>query len=897
MLESLEDAAFANPALFEQMYERYLKDKSSLSKHWQNFFDTFEKTGQIAKQKTTLNTKAEQKARILRLIDAYRFYGHLDASFNPLDTQEKKIPRELSLERLLFDKNELSQLFPTCGFLEKEYAPLQEIWGALKATYCHKIGIEYMGLHSLELEKWIQDQIERTHFKPLLSSEQKQAILKQLNKAELLESFLHTKYPGQKRFSLEGAETLIPMLTEMINIGANNNIVEFVLGMTHRGRLNVLCNILNKSYTDIFSEFDARYFSETFDGSGDVKYHKGFFSDIQTVHGHPVKIILTPNPSHLESVDAVVEGQVHAKQIKNINALPLLIHGDASITGQGVVYETLQLYRLKSYTTWGTIHIVINNQIGFTTLPKDLRSTRYCTDIAKAFGAPIFHVNAEDPESCVYVMQLAMQLRQKFHCDVFIDLNCYRKYGHNEGDEPFFTQPIEYKLIKSKKSIRELYLKELVDESILEKQAGELIEKEFKQNLQEALKSLNISSKEPVISVEPKEEISLQNHVETGVDVKTLQEVGKKICTHPEALHLHPKVENLLKNRLQMINGEQPIDWGMAELLAYGTLLWEGTPVRLAGQDVARGTFSHRHALWMDQEVEVEYYPLNHLRKEQGRADIVNSPLSEFAALGFEFGYSLASPETLVIWEAQFGDFANGAQVLIDQYITTSEQKWGQKSSLVLFLPHGYEGQGPEHSSGRIERFLTLTGDRNIIVTNPTTPAQFFHLLRSQMKSQLQKPLIVFTPKVLLRHPACISTLKDFTHGNFQKVIGDEQSHKNVNKLIFCSGKIYYDLMAYKEKEKKDGVVFIRLEQLYPFPTDLIKKEIQKYPEVNNYMWVQEEPKNMGAWNYLAPQLQDLLPQGKKIGYVGRIQRASPAVGSYAIHAKEQTEMMKQVFS
>lgn len=924
-LESLGDAAFANLGLFEKMYEAYLKDPASVEYHWQKIFETFEKTGEFPKQEVkyskklmpaikkplTVEYQIPKKEKplktpfaILRLMDAYRTYGHLAAHFNPFPSKIAE-PKQLSLEQLGFERENLSELFPTCGLIPKAEAPLLDILNALKMTYCGKIGIEYMGLQSIDFERWIQEQIEPTRFNPNFSVEKKQAILHELNKAELLESFIHTKYPGQKRFSLEGAETLIPMLSELVDLGAQFGTEEFIIGMAHRGRLNVLSNILNKSYADIFSEFDENYFSDTFEGSGDVKYHKGFLSDVQSIQGHQVKIVLTPNPSHLESVDAVVEGQVFAKQIKNqdevekVKSIPLLIHGDASLSGQGIVYETLQLNRLKGYSTGGTIHLVVNNHIGFTTLPKDARSTRYCTDIAKTFGAPVFHVNAEDPEASVFVAQLAMKIRHQFHCDVFIDLNCYRKYGHNEGDEPFFTQPMEYRLIRSKKSIRELYLNALIEEGILEKFMVESLENEFKEALQKAMHSIKVPGKEPQLKMEEEKEAE-QEKLPTAVSKTELREVAQKICAVPKEFHIHPKLEKLLKERLAMIyeeSAEHPIDWGMGELLAYGTLLWEKIPIRLAGQDVARGTFSHRHSVWMDQETDKAYFPLTHLKKEQGRCDIINSPLSEFAALGFEFGYSIAYPETLVIWEAQFGDFANGAQVIIDQYIATSEQKWGQRSALVMLLPHGYEGQGPEHSSGRMERFLTLSGDQNIVVTNPTTPAQFFHLIRRQMICKLQKPLIVFTPKVLLRHPACISHLADFENGTFEEIIDEEIHPKKVKKLAFCSGKFYYDLTAYREQEKNEEIAFVRVEQLYPLNMNEIKKVLEKYTQVSQYIWVQEEPKNMGAWNYIQPKLQKLLPKGKELVYIGRQRSASPAVGSYALHKKEHGEIMDQLFT
>lgn len=927
-----DESAFANSELLDELYEKYQRDRNSVDPSWQKVFDDFEtqdRLGSLLKPKLEypgmLPLHGETAAaaafvpirganaadlRIFRLIEAYRTYGHLLAKINPIATHPLQEPHELKLENLGFHSKELGEQFPTCGLMTPPTATLQEIINVLKEIYCDKIGVEYMGLQSPELESWLQERIEPNRFKVQLTIEQKQLILQHLNKSELFESFLHTKYVGQKRFSLEGGETLIPMLAAIVDTGASLGMEEFIIGMAHRGRLNVLSNILNKSYVDVFSEFDEGYIPDSFEGSGDVKYHKGFSAEITTLGQKKVQVALAPNPSHLEAVNSVVEGQAKARQVMindDVNqrrVVPILVHGDASIAGQGSVYEALQLYKLKGYSTGGTIHIVINNQIGFTTLPIDARSTPYCTDIAKAFGAPVFHVNAEDPEDCVYATNLAVELRQKFHCDVFIDLNCYRKYGHNETDEPAFTQPLEYQIIRAKKPIREIYRDELIKHGVLEKFIAESLEAEFKKALQQALRVTQLPPQESTAPKEmlpppPSIEEELFKSTQTAVSAKEIREVAKKICTVPSGFNIHAKLQHLLKERLAMVEGEppeKPLDWGMAELLAYGTLLWQGTHVRLSGQDCCRGTFSHRHAMWMDQVEERSYFPLSHLKSGQGRCDIINSPLSEMAVLGFEYGYSISYQDALVIWEAQFGDFSNGAQVIIDQFIASSEQKWGRKSGVVLLLPHGYEGQGPEHSSARIERFLSLCGDYNMLVVYPTTPAQLFHLLRRQVLKGIRKPLIVFTPKGLLRHPDCTSKLEELTRGSFMEIIDDPHPPKKVKKVYLCSGRIYYDLAAERAKLKVEDMALIRIEQLYPLNVKRLKEILDEYQGAEDYVWVQDEPANMGAWDYIRPLLRDILPENKLPKYIGRDRSAATAAGSYALHKKQHAAIMQGVF-
>jgi len=900
---------YANVSIWEQMQERYGSGDVAIDSAWSRFFSQIDSSLAIS----ATHQPAFDDIRVRNLIDAYRTYGHLFANINPIAIHEVAEPWQLQLATWGLSEVLLDTVFPTLGVLEKPTAPLREIIAALRQTYCNKIGIEYMGVQSLALEQWLQQQIEPTRCCIHLSLDEKQMILQHLNRSELFELFLHTKYTGQKRFSLEGGETLIPMLAFILEKGALLGMREFVLGMAHRGRLNVLSNILKKSYTDIFTEFEEWYIPNSIEGGGDVKYHKGFSSTVHTQAGIPVSILLSPNPSHLEAVDPVVEGIVRARQVVRGNGqplfeevVPILIHGDAALTGQGVIYETLQFYRLQGYSTGGTIHIAINNQIGFTTLPSDGRSTRYCTDIARAFGAPVFHVNAEDLEGSIYAICLAVELRQKFRCDVFIDLNCYRKYGHNESDEPAYTQPLEYQIIRQKKPIREIYRDELIEQGIVERHVAEALEAEFKQELQRALEqkeALQPSSTCMMVEEKQLRAATLQiDSTETAVGYDTIYLLAERFCSIPEGFAIHRKLKNLLEERLEMVkrvNGKETtrlIDWGMGEMLAYATLLEEGTAVRISGQDCCRGTFSHRHALWMDQQREYTYFPLRHLSAGQASFDIFNSPLSEYAVLGFEYGYSLSAAETLVIWEAQFGDFCNGAQVIIDQFIATGEQKWGQKSNLTLFLPHGYEGQGPEHSSARMERFLSLAAKDNITVANPSNPAQLFHLLRRQVKQPYKRPLIVFTPKGLLRHPLCVSSLDGFTQGCFKNIIDDPENDGSATTVALCSGRIYYELLYERNKRQNIHTALIRLEQLYPFPSDLLVEIMNRYRHATRVVWVQEEPSNMGAWDFIRP-LISLLLNNLSIEYIGRTRSASSAAGSYAIHKQELTAILNAVYS
>lgn len=890
MPPSFSYASFANVGALEALYTQYLVDPESVESSWRHFFEGLDLGRSLMPPPVP-----QGDIRSYLLIDAYRRRGHLKALCNPIALSPLPTPPpELTPAYWGFKEEELTKNFPTYGFLKEKEAPLQKIIEALKKTYCGKIGVEYMGITSSELEKWLQGQIE-PGFESSFSDEESLRILQHLSRAEIFEHFIHTKYVGQKRFSLEGSETLIPLLHALIEEGAEAGLTGCVLGMAHRGRLNVLANILHKSYAHIFHEFEDSYHPELSEGTSDVKYHKGFVGALTTPKGKSIKVTLVANPSHLESVDPVTEGICRAEQDllakeTSRSILPILIHGDSALSGQGIVYETLQLGRLEGYGIGGTLHVVINNQIGFTTLPKDSRSTPYCTDIAKAFSAPIFHVNAEDPLGCVRVAQLALQIRNRFGCDVFIDLNGYRKYGHNEGDEPSFTQPLEYELIRQKKSIRTLFEEELLTAQKVSAEEARRYEETFKEALQKAL-SVATAPPPPSNPIEEKQ-VALSS-VATGVDLPSLKTLAAKLCTPPEGIEIHPKIQRLLQERMALFEkdpGDLTIDWGFAETLSYATLLQQGTSIRLSGQDARRGTFSHRHAVWIDQKKGGEYTPLAHINPDKASFTVYNSPLSEFAVLGFDFGYSLAHPKALVLWEAQYGDFANTAQVIIDQYIAASEQKWGLHTPMTLLLPHGYEGQGPEHSSARIERFLQLAGKNNTRIANVSTPAQCFHLLRAQALNPTKKPLILFTPKVLLRHPLCLSPLNALSSGSFQEVLDDPSPPASPKKWVFCSGKIYYDLCAEKKQRQDKDVLIFRIEQLYPFPSASLENLLKKYPPAPLHFWAQEEPENMGAWNFM----RDKWPS--PLHYIGREASASPAAGSQTLYKAQYAQLMNQVF-
>jgi 2-oxoglutarate dehydrogenase E1 component len=895
----------SNLDYLESLYHLFQASPSQLTPDWQNYF---RQLGQQRVVPPPARADAPcHRERIKQLIASYHRYGHFQANVNPLETNDKQKPFRLRLDTLGFSENDLQQKFPTLGILSHDEAPLSHIIQRLEELYCNGIGFDYQGENPV-LDEWLKEKIVGGTLHRSFSAEEKKTIFDLLNQAEFFETFLHTKHVGKKRFSLEGAETVIPMLASLVEQGAAEGVKEFVIGMSHRGRLNVIANVLHKPMIEILRDFDESCEPDACEGMGDIRYHKGHVNDwVVSVHGHNIKLTLPPNPSHLESIDPVVEGQTRAKQVLlkdeevKKKTIPILTHGEAAIAGQGVVYETLQLSRLPGYETGGTLHLVINNQVGFTANPEETRSTPYCTDIAHAFDSPVFHLNSEKVEHCIRTILLAFEIRQKFHCDVFLDLYCYRKHGHNEGDEPAFTQPKEYQAIRKKLSLRELYREQLIQEGVLTTAAAQEMEELVKKQLQDVFNQYQLANRGVNEEIAQTESDANEIYdpfypIDTRIDRAVLGEIADRLIDIPHNHSLHPKVDSLIKERWRAIQEDKPLDWGTAETLAFASLLWEGVAVRLSGQDSGRGTFSHRHALLVCQETGAVYSPLAHLREEQGRFEVLNSCLSEEGVLAFEYGYSTAYEQCLTIWEAQFGDFANSAQVIIDNYIASGEEKWDQKSGIVLFLPHGFEGQGPEHSSGRIERFLSLAGHDNIIVTNPTTPAQLFHLLRRQALSKWKKPLVVFTPKGLLRHPSCQSTVRDLTEGKFLTLIGDDAVANEAQKIVFCTGRIYYECDAKRRQERRNDVALIRIEQLYPLDEKRLLQEISRYQQLKECCWVQEEPENMGAWSYIAPYLRKLLPTTIALRCVSRERSATPATGYYARHKKEQADLLDQGF-
>lgn len=826
-----------------------------------------------------------QRCRIEQLIEAFRIFGHLEAAMYPKEIKASEGSSSLQQAIAVFAKEEYNFLFPSCGLDTAPQLPLRAIIERLRKTYCSRVGIEYKYFCSPEIAASIERMFEHTQSTPSFSKEEKQTILNLLNRAEVLETFLHTKFVGHKRFSIEGAETIIPMVWAGIEDAASLGIQEVVLGMTHRGRINILANVLQKSFDEIFAEFEGGQIDA--ERSGDVKYHKGFSSLLTTQQG-TVCLTMPPNPSHLESVGPVIEGIVRAKQATE-QAIAFVLHGDAALAGQGVVYETLQMAGLQSYTTGGTIHLVINNHIGFTTLPEDGRSTRYCTDIAKAFGMPVFHVNAEDPEMCVWVMKQAIRLRQQFGCDVWIDCNCWRKWGHNETDEPAYTQPVLYKKIRAKASIRNQYYDQLMHSGTIEKQYVEQLEHEFKTLLQDSLEAFR------------NKEMPMQKMADTTQDVikpsfpsyGELEKAIHIVTSIPQGYELHPRLYKMFEERSSNLAKQGKdflVDWGLAETLAFATLLEKGLSVRLVGQDSRRGTFSHRHGMLVCQKTDRRYFPLQSFAKN-AQFELHDSLLSEFAALGFEYGFSIAAKDYLVIWEAQFGDFTNGAQVIIDQYIASAEAKWQLESPLTLFLPHGYEGQGPEHSSARIERFLSLAAEGNIRIAMPSTTVQLFCLLRRQAYSE-KKPLILFTPKGLLRFHPSFSSLDAFAHSEFTPVIDTSTDPQQVRTIAFCSGRIYYELIEAKKTAADQTVALVRIEELYPFPQELVEVICARYTHMQKMYWVQEEPENMGVWFFIKNQLAHL-----PLEYIGRPPSASPACGSEVLHKQQQRAIIEALFS
>lgn len=896
---SLEYANLSNLNFIETLYREFLKNPEQVESSWRYFFQGMQMAASLQglhpspSREVASHKKWDLRAK--NLITAYRQFGHLAAHLNPFkDKKDLKDIEELIIETYGFSREDLEAEVSSYGVLPQSEVKLSLLLKTLQSIYCNTIGIELSQLDAKKQE-FIIKKIEPS-FKNPLNHEEKKAILQDLNRSESFESFIHMKYPGQKRFSLEGGESFIPLLNEVLDQSAHLGVKECVIGMAHRGRLNVLANIMQKSYTQIFYEFSPFYMPNTTEGSGDVKYHKGFKSVIKTRRGLDIQVDLCENPSHLEAINPVLEGIVKAKQIKgDPSILPILVHGDGSVAGQGVVYETLQLSRLEGYDTGGTLHFVINNQVGYTATEKEGRSTRYCTDIAKTFECPIFHVNGDDPEACVYIARLAAELRHYFKCDVFIEVICYRKYGHSEGDEPFFTQPKLYQEINKKKNVRDLYRDHLLELGELKQEEAAELEKSFREQLHKAEAEVTQLTKRTSNETPSLKTPFPVSSVVTKVEQKILIELAEVFCSLPSDLVVHPKVQRLFSERLSSIHSKEGIDWGLAEYLAYSTLLIKGHPVRISGEDSQRGTFAHRHATIVDQNTEKKYFPLQHLSKSQAAFTVYNSCLSEYAVLGFEFGYAQIMKEGLTIWEAQFGDFANGAQIIIDQFISSAEQKWGVKNSLVLFLPHGNEGQGPEHTSARLERFLQLAAESNIQIIVPSKPSQVFHILCKQVLGQIQKPLILFTPKAILRYPPSMSTLEEFSEGSFQEIIEDKK-HLKASKLIFCSGKIYYDLIEEREKKKAHHIAIIRIEQLYPLNVQKIEEIFREYSQVKQCCWVQEEHKNMGGYEYISHHLREILPDNLKLCYVGRARSASPAAGSLALHQKEKEQLLKNAF-
>lgn len=887
----------------EDLYNSFLKDEKSVDLSWADFFKgfSFART-QFSEKPATASAILGKEFNVINLINGYRSRGHLFTHTNPVRERRKYFPT-LEIENFGLDKNDLQTVFHAGSLIGIGDASLQKIIDHLETTYCHSVGAEYMYIRTPEIVQWLQQKMESKQNTGNFSIDEKKRMLQKLNEAVAFENFIHTKFVGQKRFSLEGCETLIPALDAVINSGADFGIKEFVIGMAHRGRLNVLANIMGKSYEEIFSEFEGHEYEEhAF--AGDVKYHLGYSSDVETANGKKVHLSVAPNPSHLETVGPVVQGIVRAKldntEGSNEDMIaPIIIHGDAAIAGQGVVYEVIQMSQLRGYRTGGTVHLVVNNQVGFTTNYIDARSSTYCTDVAKVTLSPVFHVNADDVEALVYTVQLAMEFREKFHRDVFIDILGYRKYGHNEGDEPRFTQPLLYKAISTHKNPREIYNEKLLQQGEVEANLVKEMEKSFKQLLEKSLDDAKQVKKGKMTAflegswngLRKATSKDFDESIETGVDKKILDTIGEKITTLPADKKFFNKTVKLFNDRKAMMKDGSKLDWAMGELLAYGTLLNEGYPVRFSGQDVERGTFSHRHAVVRVEDSEEQYTPLNHINNKQAPFSIYNSLLSEYAVLGFEYGYAMSTPNSLIIWEAQFGDFMNGAQIIFDQYLSSAEDKWNRMNGIVVLLPHGYEGQGAEHSSARIERFMALCAEDNMQVVNCTTPANLFHAFRRQIKRDFRKPLIVFTPKSLLRHPLCTSSLSDFSKGKFREVIDDADAQpKNIRKVLLCSGKIYYDLLAVKEAEQQEEIAILRLEQLYPLPTKQLEELRLKYNKAE-WSWVQEEPENMGALSYIMRSLRSF-----NLKFISRPESASPATGSHHAHDKEQQEIMQQAF-
>jgi 2-oxoglutarate dehydrogenase E1 component len=902
-----------HPSYIAELYDKYLHFPETIEPSWRAFFQGFDfgiENGSlealgIEGAQEEIPEQLQKEFQVIRLIDGYRTRGHLFTRTNPVRERRKYRPK-LDIENFGLTQDDLQSKFMAGEVIGLGEATLEEIIRHLERIYCDSIGIEYMYIRKPEEIEWIQQKLNINDNQPNFSTEHKIHILKKLNEAVSFEHFLHTKYVGQKRFSLEGGESLIPALDTLIENAAEKGVEEFVMGMAHRGRLSTLTNIFGKSAKDIFSEFDGKdYEQEGFDG--DVKYHLGWTSHRETDSGKKINLNIAPNPSHLETVGAVVQGIARAKQDRQhkddiSKVLPIVVHGDAAIAGQGLVYEVVQMAKLDAYRTGGTIHIVVNNQVGFTTNYLDGRSSTYCTDVGKVTLSPVMHVNADDAEAVVHAMLFALEFRMEFGRDVFIDMLGYRKYGHNEGDEPRFTQPKLYKAIAKQKNPRDIYAEKLIQQGVIEEGYTKQLEQEYKDKLEEKLVDSRKEEKTEITAIMKDEwngfhyaeEESLVKTFDTSLDIKKLSEVAEVITKLPEDRKFLRKISRLIESRHKMYFEDNKLDWAMGELLAYGTLLKEGYDVRMSGQDVERGTFSHRHAVIKVEESEEEIVLLNDLKGDQGQFYIYNSLLSEYGVVGFDYGYAMASPRTLTIWEAQFGDFSNGAQIMIDQYISTSEDKWKLQNGLVMLLPHGYEGQGAEHSSARMERYLQLCAVDNMFVADCTTPANFYHLLRRQMIVDFRKPLIVFTPKSLLRHPKVVSTKEELANGSFQMLIDDPDAEAaKVKTLVFLTGKFYYDLLDKKEELGRDDIALVRLEQLFPLPKDDINTTIKKYKNANDIVWAQEEPKNMGAYSHMLMHFE----RSREWRVCSRKMYAAPASGSSVRSMQRHQRIIDSVFN
>lgn len=911
-----------DPSALDGIYQQYSKDASSVSPDWARFFEGFDLArtrypelpggeaptdGDPARS----NDLVAKEFKVLSLINGYRERGHLFTRTNPVRERRTYEPT-LDLANFGLSDGDLNTIFEAGSELGIGRATLAAIIDHLKTTYCQSIGAEYRFIRDVERVQWLQDRMEADRNSPAFSTDEKKEILRKLGQAVVFERFLGKRFIGQKRFSLEGGETLIPALDTVIEHGADvHGINDVVIGMAHRGRLNVLANTFNKTYESIFADFEGRDYEDSF-VEGDVKYHMGFNSCVVTNKGKGVNLILCPNPSHLESVGPVMQGISRAliekdHAFRSDKLCPVIIHGDAAIAGQGVVYELVQMARLNPYSTGGTLHIVVNNQVGFTTNYIDGRSSTYCTDVAKVTQCPVFHVNGDDAEAVCHVMKLALDFRQRFQSDVFIDLLGYRRHGHNEGDEPKFTQPILYKAIATHKDPRAIYSEKLQASGAIDASLAEEMEESFNKLLQERLTESKELPKAVItsfladrwIGYERATDEDLEHSPKTGVDKELLLKIAAKLADVPAGKKFFNKMERILHDRAKMVT-EDRLDWSMGELLAYGSLLCEGHSVRLTGQDVERGTFSHRHAIVKVEDSEEEYIHLKHLQEGQALLQIYNSPLNEYAVLGYEYGYALATPASLTLWEAQFGDFVNGAQIILDQYLTAAEEKWNVMNGLVMLLPHAYEGQGAEHSSARMERFLQQCAEGNMILANPTTPANFFHLLRRQLAWNFRKPLVVFTPKSLLRHPKCVSTMEDLEKGSFQELYDDPVADPaKVQTLILCQGKIYYELLERKEELAADDVAIVRIEQLHPLPADRLTEIFARYANAKDVRWVQEEPENMGAATYIFKHLHTIkgAPALGTMTFISRKASGAPATGSGVRSALQQKYIMEKAFS